>query len=278
MKIIKTKIMNENKVDVPIPANPENLLDQFKNFVDIVKILREKCPWDSVQTNESIAYLLVEETYEMIDAIEKKDDDDFAKELGDVLLHVVMHAVMAEERGAFNMTDVLKKIQHKLVTRHPHVFGDVTVSGENDVMVNWEHIKMKEGQKSVLSGVPNNMPALLRAQRIQHKASRIGFDWDNKDAVWDKIEEELKELRVEFVNKNSDKAMSELGDVLFAITNAARFEDIMAEEALQRTNNKFTRRFKYIEEKAKEQGMKLQDMTLAEMDALWDEAKAGEQS
>jgi len=268
--------MNENKVNVPVPNNPENLLDQFYNFVEIVKILREKCPWDSIQTNESIAYLLVEETYEMIDAIEKKDDIDFAKELGDVLLHVVMHAVMAEERGAFNMTDVLKKIQHKLVTRHPHVFGDVTVSGESDVMVNWENIKMTEGQKSVLSGVPNNMPALLRAQRIQHKASRVGFDWDNKDDVWDKVEEELKELRIELVNKNSDKAMSEIGDLLFSITNAARFEDIIAEEALQRTNNKFTHRFKYIEEKAIEQGKKLNDMTLAEMDALWDEAKAGE--
>lgn len=265
--------MNNTSVPIPIPTNPENMLDQFTSFYEVVKILREKCPWDSTQTNESIAYLLIEETYEMIDAIEKKDDSEFCKELGDVLLHVVMHAIMAEERGVFNMTDVLKKIQHKLITRHPHVFGDVTVDGEEDVMKNWEKIKMKEGQKSVLQGVPNALPALLRAQRIQHKASRVGFDWENKDGAWDKIFEEINELRVELENKDKEKITNELGDLLFSIVNASRFEDVMAEEALQKTNNKFSDRFRYIENKVIENGRNISDLSLEEMDAIWDEAK-----
>ena len=269
----------ENKIQkAPVPANPDSLSDQFLNFVEIVRILRKECPWDSKQTNESIAQLLIEETYEMIESIQDGDDAEFSKELGDVWLHVVMHAIMAEERGAFNLTDVLKKIQHKLVTRHPHVFGDVKVSGEDEVMQNWEAIKMKEGQqKSVLDGVPNAMPALLRAERIQFKVSRIGFDWDNKDDVWDKVEEEIKELRHELKSGNIEKSKQEFGDVLFALVNAARFDNIIAEEALQITNNKFARRFGYIEKRAIELGLNLNEMTLEEMDKLWDEAKSLEQ-
>jgi XTP/dITP diphosphohydrolase len=245
--------MEQGKSEVPRPNDPNSLEDQFMAFVEVVKILRKECPWDRAQTNESIAYLLVEETYEMIDSIEKKDDAEFSKELGDVFLHVVMHSIMAEERGAFNLVDVLKKIQHKLVTRHPHVFGNVEVTGAEEVVHNWEAIKMTEGRKSALEGVPAALPALLRAQRIQHKASKVGFDWDNKEDVWKKVEEEIAELKEEFIRGDTKKASEELGDILFAIVNAARFEEIVAEESLQKTNNKFMRRFQYIEQKAAEQ-------------------------
>lgn len=258
----------------PVPKDPNSLCDQFLNFVEIVKILRQKCPWDREQSNESIAQLLIEETYELIEAIEDGDDEEFAKELGDVFLHVVMHSIMAEERNAFNLIDVLQKIQKKLIVRHPHVFSDVHVSGAKEVTENWEAIKMREQkQDSVLDGVPKAMPALLRAERIQFKASRVGFDWDNKDDVWDKVEEEISELRQELKNADKNKAKDEFGDVIFALVNAARFEDIIAEESLQATNNKFTRRFMYIEKKAKELGKTVRDMTLGEMDEFWEEAK-----
>jgi XTP/dITP diphosphohydrolase len=270
-------MMDNELIKAPEPENPASLNDQFLNFVEIVRILRQKCPWDREQTNESIAQLLIEETYEMIEAIEEGNDLEFSKELGDVFLHVVMHSVMAEERGAFDLVDVLKKIQKKLITRHPHVFSDVKVSGADEVTQNWEQIKMKEqNQKSVLDGVPKSMPALLRAERIQFKASRVGFDWDNKEDVWDKVEEEIGELRQELTNGNGEKVKEEFGDVIFALVNAARFDNIIAEESLQHTNDKFTRRFAYIEEKAKERGKKLTDMTLGEMDILWNEAKKAE--
>ncbi len=270
----ENKTMSNELIKAPQPENPESLSDQFMNFVEIVKILRKKCPWDSQQTNESIAQLLIEETYELIEAIENGDDEEFAKELGDVFLHVVMHSVMAEERGAFNLNDVLKKIQKKLINRHPHVFSDVQVSGSDEVMRNWEKIKMKEqNQESVLDGVPKAMPALLRAERIQFKASRVGFDWENKEGVWDKVEEEIAELRSELTDGNSENAKEEFGDVIFALVNAARFENIIAEESLQKTNDRFTKRFKYIEKKVKEAGKDLKNMTLAEMDSLWEEAK-----
>lgn len=268
--------MNNRKIQIPKAKNPDSITDQFEAFVEVVKILRRECPWDSKQTNESIAHLLIEECYETIDAIEKKDDEEFSRELGDLLLHVVMHAIMAEQRNAFNLVDVMKRIQEKLVNRHPHVFGDITVSGEDEVMNNWEAIKMKEGQKSILQGVPNALPALLRAERIQHKASRVGFDWKNKDNVWEKVYEELEELKVEIKAGNKNNTTTEFGDFLFSIVNAARFEDVVPEEALQRTNNKFTKRFQYIERKVQEAGKSLNDMTLKEMDAIWDEAKEKE--
>lgn len=264
----------ENHCKVPEPANPNSLEDQFMNFVEIVRILRRECPWDKRQTNQSIAQLLIEETYELIEAIEENDDEEFRKELGDVWLHVIMHSIMAEERKAFSMIDVLKAIQKKLVARHPHVFGDISVSGENEVMQNWEQIKMKEtGQKSVLDGVPKAMPALLRAERIQFKASRVGFDWDNKEGVWEKVDEELKELRTEIQNGNEKGIHEEFGDVLFALVNAARFENVISEESLQAANNKFSRRFQSIEKQAAEMNKQLKDMSLEEMDRLWDKAK-----
>ncbi len=262
------------KNKIPKAQNPESMTDQFMALYEVIKILRKDCPWDSKQTNESIAYLSIEEVYEMVDAVEKKDDNEFATELGDVLLHIIMHSIMAEERGAFNMIDVFVKIQNKLVSRHPHVFDGLEVDGEEDVVRNWEQLKKKEGQKSALQGVPRALPALLRAERIQHKASKVGFDWDNKLDVWAKVEEELGELKEEIQNRNKDRITDELGDLIFAIVNAARFEEIMPEEALQRTNNKFTSRFNYIEKKVAEQGRDLRDLTLGEMDEIWEEAKS----
>lgn len=268
--------MEKGNTPVPKAKNPESMTDQFEAFVEIVRILRKECPWDRKQTNGSIAHLLIEECYETIDAIEKGDDEEFSKELGDLLLHVVMHAVMAEQRGSFNIIDVMKKISAKLVNRHPHVFGEVAVSGEDEVMNNWEAIKMREGQKSILQGVPKALPALLRAERIQHKASRVGFDWKDKDNVWDKVDEELGELKVEIKNGNMENKIAEFGDFLFSVVNAARFEDVVPEEALQKTNNKFTRRFQYIEKKVRESGKNMNEMSLEQMDAIWDEAKLEE--
>jgi MazG family protein len=265
--------MEQKKYDIPLPNDPNSNADRFLAFIELVKVLRLGCPWDRKQTNESIAHLLIEECYETLDAIKKKDDDEFSKELGDLLLHVVMHAVMAEERGAFNINDVMRHIHDKLVFRHPHVFAEVEVSGEGEVLNNWENLKKKEGRKNTLDGVPDSLPALLRAERIQFKASRVGFDWEEKSGVWDKVQEELDELKVEIEAENQANIKEEFGDVFFALVNAARFENVVPEEVLQGTNDKFTRRFRYIEDKAKEQGKALKDMTLGEMDAYWDEAK-----
>ncbi len=266
--------MENKKISIPEAKNPEDLSSQFLNLVEIIKILRQYCPWDKKQTNESIAHLLIEETYEMIDAIHNKSDDDFSKELGDILLHVIMHSIMAEERGAFSLMDVIKKIQTKLINRHPHVFGNVNVSGEDEVMRNWEALKSRENNDaSLLDGVPKNLPSLLRAERIQHKASRVGFDWEDKKDVWEKVFEEINELKREILLNKKENISEEIGDLLFSIVNASRFENVVAEEALQLTNDKFTRRFKFIETKAKEKGKKLKDLTLEEMDAIWNEAK-----
>lgn len=265
--------MTNRKNEIPKPQNPDSLADNFTAFDELVRVLRRECPWDRKQTNESIAHLLIEESYEMIDAVQKGDDKEFSKELGDLLLHVVMHAVMAEERGAFNLKDVIKRIHAKLVHRHPHVFGETAVEGERQVLQNWEDLKMKEGRKSVLEGVPAALPSLLRAQRVQHKAANAGFDWEDNSGPWQKVEEELKELKTELQSGNNEKAEQEFGDLLFSLVNAARFEKIVAEEALQKTNSKFVNRFKYIEEKAHLADKKLSEMTLAEMDKLWDEAK-----
>jgi len=258
---------------VPQPNDPENLCDVFASFVEIVKLLRRDCPWDREQTNESISHLLIEEAYETLVAIQTKNDDDFAKELGDLLLHIVMHAIMAQERGAFNMIDVINEISDKMVSRHPHVFGDEVVSGEKQVLENWERMKMEEGRKSALEGVPITMPALLRAERIQHKAARVGFDWDNKEDVWAKVDEEYNELKQEISIGDKARINEEFGDFLFALVNAARFEDIVPESSLQECNQKFTKRFEYIEQKLSENGKKIIDLNLAQMDALWNEAK-----
>ncbi len=261
---------------IPQPKDDNNILDLFQAFYDLVWILRQECPWDKEQTNQSIAQLTIEEAYEVVDAIYKNDDDDFAGELGDVLLHIVMHSIMAEQRGAFSIKDVIKKIHSKMVRRHPHVFGEVEVANQEEVLRNWETIKKTERDEnqSILEGVPITLPALLRAERIQHKASRVGFDWIEKRDMWAKVEEEFSELKVELANGNKDKIREELGDFFFALVNAARYEDIVPEEALQLTNNKFTNRFQYIEKKSRELGRSLNEMSLEEMDKYWDEAKA----
>ena len=270
--------MTQENSKIPMPENPENLLDLFKSFYDLVMILRQECPWDKEQTNESIAQLTIEEAYEAVDAIYKRDDEDFAGELGDLLLHIVMHSIMAEQRGAFDMREVIKKIHTKMVNRHPHVFGDVQVRDQKDVLNNWEMIKKTEKKDgaSTLDGVPENLPALLRAERIQHKASRVGFDWEKKEDMWEKVEEEFTELKDEIKTGNHDRIREEYGDFLFSLVNAARYEDIVPEEALQLTNMKFTNRFKHIEARAAELEIPLKEMTLEQMDKYWDEAKAQE--
>lgn len=265
--------MESANLERPRAINPESTREQFMALVEIIRLLRIHCPWDRRQTNRSIAWMTIEEAYEMADAVLKEDDREFSRELGDLLLHVIIHSIIAEQRGAFELIDVITQIQDKLVYRHPHVFGNTDVEGEEEVLRNWEDLKMKEGQKSILQGVPKALPALLRAERIQHKASKTGFDWDKKEDVWDKVDEEYSELKEELKSGNKEKAFEEFGDFVFSLVNAARFEDIVPEEALQATNNKFTKRFRYIETKASENGLKLKDMTLAEMDKLWDEAK-----
>ncbi|GAB1370860.1 nucleoside triphosphate pyrophosphohydrolase [Candidatus Kapaibacterium sp.] len=267
-----------SNIPIPIPKDETSEVSQFENFIEIVKILRKECPWDRKQTNESIAPLMIEEVYEAIDSIYQKDYKEFSKELGDLLLHIVMHSVMAEESGHFNLNDVIKNISTKMIHRHPHVFGDTNVEDDVEVLQNWEKLKLtetsdKDLKKSTLDGVPNSLPALLRAERIQYKVSRVGFDWTDKNDVWNKIYEELDEFRHELSSGNKEKARQELGDFIFAIVNAARHEGIVAEEALHLTNNKFKSRFQYIEKKAGESGKKLEDMTLEEMDEIWDEAK-----
>lgn len=266
--------MSQGGIEIPKANNPNDIKDQFEALVEIIRILRRECPWDKKQTNESIAHLTIEEAYETIAAIQENDDKEFAKELGDLTLHIIMHAVMAEERNAFTLLDVLIKIQEKLVNRHPHVFGEIQVSGEEEVLNNWESLKMKEGKKSILEGVPITLPALLRAERIQQKVSRRGFDWENKEDMWNKVFEEIEEFKKEALIGNREKAKEEFGDILFALVNAARFEEIVPEEALQVTNNKFTKRFNYVEEKVKESGKSFEEFTLEELDVFWDEAKA----
>ncbi len=262
-------------IEIPKLENPESLSDVFIQYYQIVKILRENCPWDKEQTIESIAPLMIEETYEFIEAIHNKKYTDAAKELGDLLLHIVMHSIIAEENGYFNMLDVIKSNAHKMIIRHPHVFADVEIDNESDVTRNWEKIKKtKEGQISVLDGVPKSMPSLLRAERIQHKASRIGFDWNNEKDVWNKVYEELEELKTEIENNDKEKTSNEFGDFIFALVNLSRHLGIVAEDSLMKTNNKFTNRFKYIELKAKELNKDLNSMSLEEMDKLWDEAKS----
>ncbi len=269
--------MESGNIEIPKPSEPDNYLSQFENFVNIVKILRKECPWDRAQTNESIANLLIEEAYEAIDSIYEKDDAEFSKELGDILLHIVMHSVMAEERGGFNLLNVIEKISKKMINRHPHVFSNVKVQNTEEVLRNWEQLKKKENSdntpRSTLAGVPKSLPALLRAERIQHKVSKVGFDWSDKNDVWNKVEEELQEFRRELANENKENARQELGDFIFAIVNAARHEGLVAEEALHLTNSKFTSRFQFIEKRALELGRDLNDMSLEEMDEIWDESK-----
>ncbi|PKP04206.1 MAG: nucleoside triphosphate pyrophosphohydrolase [Bacteroidetes bacterium HGW-Bacteroidetes-6] len=249
-------------------------LAEFERLLNIMDRLRLECPWDQKQTNETLRYLTIEEMYELGDAVLEKDDDGIMKELGDLMLHIVFYAKIGEEKNAFNMGDVLASINEKLIRRHPHVFGETTVTGEDDVKANWEKIKMGEGRKSVLEGVPAGLPAMVKAFRIQEKVKGVGFEWEETDQVWDKVKEELNELESE-VSSNStmDKIEDEFGDVLFSLVNYARFIGVNPENALERTNKKFIQRFKFIEESAAAMGKSLNDMSLAEMDAIWVKAK-----
>ena len=250
----------------------------FERLLRIMDDLRTNCPWDMKQTMESLRHLTIEETYELSDAILSGDTQEVKKEIGDLMLHLVFYARIASETNDFTITDVLNGICDKLINRHPHIYSDTEVNNEEDVKRNWEKIKLKEGNKSVLGGVPASLPALVKASRIQEKARGIGFDWEHKGQVWEKVEEEMQEFRNEFNAEDDskidhDRAEGEFGDLLFSLINYARFININPEDALEKTNRKFIKRFQYLELKAQESGKKLQDMTLAEMDVFWNEAK-----
>lgn len=257
----------------------EKTLAAFKELLEIMDELREKCPWDRKQTLESLRRLTIEETYELGDAILKSDLPEIQKELGDLMLHIVFYAKIGSENGAFNMGDVLEGINKKLIYRHPHVFGDVDVEGSaRKVEENWEALKLKEkgGNKRVLEGVPVSLPALVKANRIQEKASGVGFDWENKEQVWEKVREEINELSHEINKVDEDKMEAEFGDLFFAMVNAARLYGIDPEAALERTNLKFTKRFNYLESQTLQKGKNLHKMSLDEMDEIWEEAKKKE--
>ncbi|MFT4733233.1 MAG: MazG family protein [Arcticibacterium sp.] len=266
---------------LPIVFSPArmNQLVAFDRLLTVMDELREKCPWDKKQTMETLRHLTIEETYELSDAILDGNLDEVKKELGDLMLHMVFYAKIGSEKEAFDISDVLHGISEKLISRHPHIYGDVKVENEEDVKQNWEKLKLKEkGNKSVLGGVPQSLPALVKAMRIQEKAKGIGFDWEEKTQVWDKVEEEMQEFKEHFDSETNEtidekEAEAEFGDLLFSLVNYARFIDINPETALERTNKKFIKRFQYLESKAKEIGKELCDMTLSEMDVFWEEAK-----
>ena len=247
--------------------------NKFNEFVEIVKRLRKECPWDREQTNDSIKATTIEEAYEVVEAIEKKNFEELKNELGDLLLHVVFHTIIASETQKFKVDDVIDSIQEKLVRRHPHVFGEVKVSGSEEVKKNWETIKLDEGRNSVLDGVPEMLPALQRAHRLQEKAAKVGFDWEKKEDVWKKVIEEVEEMHLSEGEGNYDKLEDEIGDVFFALVNYARFLGVNPENALRRTNSKFIHRFSYVESKIKDLGKKLADSNLQEMDKYWEESK-----
>lgn len=255
--------------------NREKSLEEFNRLLDIIDELRKKCPWDMKQTNESLRKLTIEETYELADAVSSSDDNAIKSELGDLMLHIVFYAKIGSEKGAFDMSDVLKSINDKLVYRHPHVFGDVQVSTPADVERNWEKLKIneKEEYKPVLSGVPSSLPAIVKANRIQEKVRGVGFDWEKPEQIWDKVSEEISELKHEIEKHNTESIESELGDVLFSIINASRLYGIDPEAALEKTNRKFIRRFNYLEDETLRKGKSLHDMSLDEMNVIWEQAK-----
>jgi len=250
----------------------------FERLLNIMDDLRAKCPWDQKQTFESLRHLTIEETYELSDAILKGDKNEIKKEIGDILLHLVFYSKLGSETNDFNITDVINSLCEKMIFRHPHIYGDVKVENSEEVIQNWEKLKQKEGNKGALSGVPNSMPSLLKALRIQDKARAIGFDWDEPNQVWEKVQEELNELQVEVNTKdsvtyNTTKIENEFGDVFFALINYARFLKVNPEDALEKTNKKFISRFNYMEQKILAQGKALADCSLTEMDVFWNEAK-----
>lgn len=250
-------------------------MEAFGRFLDILDELRVKCPWDRKQTNESLRANTIEEVYELSDALMKSDKKETCKELGDVLLHVAFYSKIASETDDFDIKDVCDRLCEKLIFRHPHVFGNEVAETSGQVSQNWEQLKLKEkgGNKSVLSGVPASLPSLIKAYRIQDKARNVGFDWEKKEQVWDKVKEEFNELQIEISSMDKDKMEAELGDLLFSIINAARLYGINPDNALERTNHKFIRRFTYLEENTIKQGHNLKDMSLEEMDKYWNEAK-----
>ncbi|NNF35391.1 MAG: nucleoside triphosphate pyrophosphohydrolase [Saprospiraceae bacterium] len=248
----------------------EEKLKAFQRLLEIMDDLRAKCPWDKKQTFQSLRNLTIEETYELADAILKEDMQEIKEEIGDLMLHMVFYSKIGEETGSFDITSALHGVCDKLVQRHPHIYGDVKVSGEAEVKKNWEQIKMKEGKKSVLSGVPQSLPAMIKAYRMQEKTAQVGFEWDHIAQVWDKVEEEIEEFKEAEVKLNQEEMEDEFGDILFALINYARFRGIDPETALEKVNKKFKTRFEYIEANATE---KLESMTLEQMDELWNEAK-----
>ena len=248
-------------------------LKAFDRLLTIMDELREQCPWDKKQTMQTLRHLTIEETYELGDAILDNDLQEVKGELGDLLLHIVFYARIGSETNDFDIADVTNAICEKLINRHPHIYGDVKVKDEEEVKQNWENLKLREGKTSVLQGVPKSLPALVKANRIQDKVAGVGFDWEEPNQVWEKVEEELEEFKAEVANGNQEAIESEFGDVLFSMINYARFLKINPENALEKTNKKFSKRFQYLEEKAKSLNKPLKDMTLAEMDVFWEEAK-----
>lgn len=251
----------------------EQQLKAINQLLDIMDELRSKCPWDQKQTFQSLRHLTIEETYELGDAILKNDFQEIKKELGDLLLHIVFYAKIGSETNNFDIADVANSIAEKLIYRHPHIYGNVTVENEDDVKQNWEKLKLKEGKKSVLEGVPTSLPSMVKANRIQEKVAGVGFDWEKPEQVWEKVQEELGELNDEIKKGNNDNIEAEFGDVLFSMINYARFINVNPENALERTNIKFIKRFQYLEEAAKKEGKSLHDMSLTEMDVFWNESK-----
>jgi MazG family protein len=250
-------------------------LEEFNRLLDIIDELRVKCPWDMKQTNDSLRKLTIEETYELAESISSGNDAGIKNELGDIMLHIVFYAKIGSEKGRFTMADVLEGINNKLIYRHPHVFGDVKVSGASEVEENWEQLKIREdkGYKPVLSGVPSSLPAIIKANRIQEKVRGVGFDWEKREQIWDKVQEEISELKEEIENHDTESIESELGDVLFSIINASRLYGIDPEAALEKTNRKFIKRFNYLENETLKKGISLHDMSLDEMNVIWEEAK-----
>lgn len=247
----------------------DDRLKAFERLLVIMDELREQCPWDRKQTNETLRHLTIEETYELSDALLKGDDEEIKKELGDLFLHLVFYSKIGDEKGVFNVTDVLNSVCEKLIARHPHIYGDVEVKDEEEVKQNWEQLKLKEGNKSVLAGVPNSMPSMIKASRMQDKAAQVGFDWPQKEQVWEKVEEELNE----FKDAHGSKKEEEFGDLIFSLINYARWLKINPDDALEATNRKFKYRFESIEQYAKENSIKMEEMTLSEMDEVWEQAK-----
>lgn len=252
----------------------EEKKEAFGRLLVIMDELREKCPWDMKQNMESLRHLSIEETYELSDAIMSGDLDEVKKELGDVLLHIVFYARIGSEKGHFNIADVIDSLCEKLIRRHPHIYGDTEVADEDEVKANWEKIKMKEGNRSALSGVPRSLPAMIKALRIQEKARGVGFDWEKPEQVWEKVLEELNEFKAETESGEQAKMEEEFGDLLFALINFSRFKNINPEDALEKTNRKFIHRFTYLEEESKKAGKNLEEMSLEEMDVFWNKAKA----